>query len=295
MREVDGPAISPPETEKVGRMGRSGRASTTIVAIFGLAAGIAPATAQFGRIFGDPPRPPGNVPNRPPVQDDRFMPPTYYPQNPQQVAPAPPQVAPAPPPAQQGAIQSEPLAPPPGLPPQSAAAPPGQAVPLRPGPAGPAPADSVPRPGEEVVIAPPAIKIVNPTAVFAGLDKITGRITKFDVAINETVQFGALQVTPRVCYTRPPTETQNTDSFVQVDEITLQGEVKRIFSGWMFAASPGLHGVEHPIYDVWLTDCKGGAPPVAQVQAPAPAPAPPRQRSPQRPPPPPPPRFAPPR
>ena len=210
---------------------------------------------------------------------------------------------PAPPPAQ-GGIQSQPLAPPPGLPSQPAAGPaaqplpppnaPGQPALLRPGPAGPAP-ESAPRPGEEVVTAPPAQKIVNPTAVFSGLDKITGRITAFDVAINETVQFGALQVTPRVCYTRPPTETQNTDAFVQVDEITLQGEVKRIFSGWMFAASPGLHGVEHPIYDVWLTDCKGGAPPVVQVQAPAPAPAPARQpRSPQRPPQPPQ-RFGPPR
>jgi hypothetical protein len=101
------------------------------------------------------------------------------------------------------------------------------------------------------------------------------------------VQFGALQVTPRVCYTRPPTDTPNTDAFVEVDEVTLQGEVKRIFTGWMFAASPGLHGVEHPIYDVWLTDCKGGASaPVAEVQpAPAPArnPAPARQPAPQRP------------
>jgi len=259
-----------------------------LLAIFGLAAGIMPAAAQFGGIFGPPPRPPSNVPSRPPVQDDRFMP--QYPQYPQQVPPASPQVAPAPPPPQspQSGIQSQPLAPPPGLP---AAVPPGP-----PGPAGPAaPAGpnvgpgqrQPPQPGDEVVTAPPVQKIVNPTAVFSGLDKITGRITAFDVAINETVQFGALQVTPRACYTRPPTETQNTDAFVQVDEITLQGEVKRIFSGWMFAASPGLHGVEHPIYDVWLTDCKGGAPPVAQAQAPAPAPAPPaRQRSPQRPPPP---------
>jgi hypothetical protein len=302
---VDGPAISPPE-KKVGGMGRFGRVSTTMVVISGLVGGIAPAVAQFGGIFGDPPRPPGNVPNRPPVQDDRFMPPTY-PQNPQPVAPAPPQFTPAPPPpAQQGGIQSQPLAPPPGLPPQPASAPanqplpppnaPGQPAALRPGPAGPAPADNTARPGEEVVIAPPAQKIVNPTAVFAGLDKITGRITKFDVAINETVQFGALQVTPRVCYTRPPTETQNTDAFVQVDEITLQGEVKRIFSGWMFAASPGLHGVEHPIYDVWLTDCKGGAPPVAQVQAPAaPAPAPARPTRPPPRPQQPPQRFGPPR
>ena len=101
--------------------------------------------------------------------------------------------------------------------------------------------------------------------MFSGLDKITGRIISFDVAINETVQFGALQVTPRVCYSRPPTETPNTDAFVEVDEVTLQGEIKRIFTGWMFAASPGLHAVEHPIYDVWITDCKGGqAPTVAE-------------------------------
>jgi hypothetical protein len=114
----------------------------------------------------------------------------------------------------------------------------------------------------------PAIKIQNPTAVFAGLDKITGRITTFDVRLDETVQFGALQVKPRVCYTRPATESTATDGFIEVAEVTLQGEVKRIFSGWMFAASPGLHGVEHPIYDVWLTGCKGGSTVVANTAAP---------------------------
>jgi hypothetical protein len=90
------------------------------------------------------------------------------------------------------------------------------------------------------------------------------------------VQFGALQVTPRVCYTRPPTETSNTDAFIEVDEVTLQGDVKRIFTGWMYASSPGLHAVEHPIYDVWLTDCKNPAvaaapPPEAPPAAAAPA------------------------
>jgi hypothetical protein len=109
----------------------------------------------------------------------------------------------------------------------------------------------------------PAQKIPNTKAVFAGLDKITGRIISFDVALDETVQFGALQVTPKACYTRPPTETPNTDAFAVVDEVTLQGEVRRIFTGWMFASSPGLHAVEHPIYDVWLTDCKEPTPAVA--------------------------------
>ena len=60
-----------------------------------------------------------------------------------------------------------------------------------------------------------ADKIKNPTAVFSGLDKITGRIVSFEVAIDETVQFGSLQITPRVCYTRPPTEAPQTDTFVR--------------------------------------------------------------------------------
>ncbi len=103
-----------------------------------------------------------------------------------------------------------------------------------------------------------ADRIKHPMAVFAGLDKITGRIIAFDVAIDETVQFGSLQITPRVCYTRPQTEAPNTIGFVEVDEIQEDRKFKRIFSGWMFATSPGLHAVEHPVYDVWLTDCKGG-------------------------------------
>ncbi len=102
---------------------------------------------------------------------------------------------------------------------------------------------------------PPAEKISNQVAVFSGLDKITGRIISFDVYIDETVQFGALQVTPRVCYSRPSTEAPLTDAFVEVDEITLNRKVRRIFSGWMFADSPGLHAVDHAVYDVWLTDC----------------------------------------
>lgn len=102
--------------------------------------------------------------------------------------------------------------------------------------------------------------INNPVAVFSGLDKITGRIITFDVLVNETVQFGALQVTPRNCHTRPPTEPEQTVSFVEIDEITLANKVQRIFSGWMFATSPGLNAVEHPVYDVWLIDCKTSLP-----------------------------------
>ncbi len=96
----------------------------------------------------------------------------------------------------------------------------------------------------------------NKVAEFSGLDKITGRIISFDVYVNETVQFGALQVTPRVCYSRPASETPKTTSFIEVDEITLDRKIRRIFTGWMFADSPGLNAVEHPVYDVWLKNCK---------------------------------------
>ncbi|WP_027057084.1 DUF2155 domain-containing protein [Mesorhizobium loti] len=117
-----------------------------------------------------------------------------------------------------------------------------------PAPAAPAPAAPAASAGSD--------RITNPVAEFAGIDKITGRIITFDVYIDETVQFGALQVTPRVCYSRPQTEEPKTDSFVEVDEITLDRKIRRIFTGWMFAESPGLNAVEHAVYDVWLKECK---------------------------------------
>ncbi|AXV15063.1 DUF2155 domain-containing protein [Neorhizobium sp. SOG26] len=101
-----------------------------------------------------------------------------------------------------------------------------------------------------------AARISNAVAVFKGIDKITGRITTFDVYVDETVQYGALQVTPKVCYSRDESEAQRVDGFIEVDEITLDRKIRRIFSGWMFADSPGLNAVEHPIYDIWLTGCK---------------------------------------
>ena len=309
------------------------------IALTGLAALLAatalplapPARAQIGNIFSDPPpRPPGAIPrgNQPQPDDEEEVP--ELPQG--RVLPAPNRPLPGqgiPPP---GSVQSQPLAPPPGttvipqnVPPSIAVAPPqpGQGVAVAPPGAPPLPGlppgqrqpKGVPgspatlQPGDEVVTEPPAQKIVNKKASFSGLDKITGRIINFDEDIGETVQFGALRVKTDACYTRPATEAANTDAFVEVDEITLQGEVKRIFSGWMYAASPGLHGVEHPIYDIWLTDCKGPdttivtaapteppkpAPPPVQKRAapkqpPRPPPPPPQQQTQQQQPPPPPP------
>src|SRR4030088_628402 len=267
-----------------------------------------PARAQIGNIFSDPaPRPPGNIPrggNQQLPDDEEEVP--QLPQRrllPTPHRPLPGKGVPAP-----GAVQSQPLAPPPGTtiipqntPPGIAVAPPqpGQGVAVAPPATNPLPGlqpgqrqpKGVPQspatlqPGDEVVAEPPAQKIVNKKASFSGLDKITGRIINFDEDIGETVQFGALRVKTDACYTRPETEAANTDAFVEVDEITLQGEVKRIFSGWMFAASPGLHGVEHPIYDIWLVDCKVPDMTVvnaAPVEPPKPPPPPAQKPPPQK-------------
>jgi len=246
--------------------------------------GASAAFAQFGFIFGDPPpRPPGQVPggggyNGPGGRGATPQQPRQYPPPPQY----PPQNYPPPP---GGGAQNRPLLDPnaprggrpaPNAPPATAAAP------------------AAPPPPDDEIIGPPTRRIVHPTAHFSGLDKITGRIINFPVDIGETVQFGALQLTTRACYTRPAEEAANTDAFVEVDEVTLQGEVKRIFTGWMFASSPGLHAVEHPIYDIWITDCKApltkvaeDPPPVvppAQAQRPAQRPqGTPQQRAPQAP------------
>jgi hypothetical protein len=285
-----------------------GRRTTVAAIAAAVAMGlVVPAAAQFGWIFGDPPRPPSNVPGGRPQQQ-----PQPYPQQPDYPPPPanypPANYPPAPdyqPGGQPPGVQSRPLPPPSGaaldpaprelLPPPPGAgldpspraplpggAPTNLAPNLPPGPAprgprGQQPADTSPQPGDEVITEPPSQRIVNKSALFSGLDKITGRIISFDVAIGETVQFGALQVTPRTCFTRPTTETQNTDAFIEVEEVTLQGEVRRIFTGWVFAASPGLHAVEHPIYDIWLTDCKNPvvvAEPVAPTPTPAAAPPP---------------------
>jgi hypothetical protein len=100
-----------------------------------------------------------------------------------------------------------------------------------------------------------AERIANPMALFAGLDKITGTIITFEVPIDGTKQFGSLVVRPRICYSRSPEEEPKTTSFVEVEEVAANNAARRIFTGWMFAESPGLNAVEHPVYDVWLTAC----------------------------------------
>src|SRR5215831_16015469 len=183
--------------------------------------GAVPAGAQFFNpleaLFGPPPRPPSSVPGRQPGPQqqgypsypDQRYPEPHYPDQ-----PYPGQARESPP----AGVQSQPLPPPEGA---AAGIDPSLAAGERQSRGAPQPADIPPPPGDESIAEPPSQKIANKSAMFSGLDKITGRIIAFDAAVGETVQFGALQVTPRVCYTRPPTETSNTDAFIEVDEVTL--------------------------------------------------------------------------
>jgi len=98
--------------------------------------------------------------------------------------------------------------------------------------------------------------IKNKVAVFAALNKITARISHLEVPLNSEVEFGALTIIPRVCNTRPPTEPPSTTSFIEVQETKLDGSKRKLFTGWVFAENPGVHAVEHPVFDVWLTSCK---------------------------------------
>ena len=119
-----------------------------------------------------------------------------------------------------------------------------------------------------------AERIANPIALFAGLDKITGVTTTFEIPIGEERRFGGVIVRPEVCYTRPVTEQPKTTSFVRVDQVEMDNSSKPIFSGWMFAESPGLNAMEHATYDVWLTGCRDPhAPPPAVETGPAPDPS----------------------
>ncbi len=101
-------------------------------------------------------------------------------------------------------------------------------------------------------------------AVFGGLDKVTAKVIQFEAKLGEPVDYGTLQLIVRSCHKKPPEETPQTSTYVEIREHDIDhpenvGQTP-IFKGWMFAESPALHALEHPVYDVWLIDCKIPAP-----------------------------------
>ena len=109
------------------------------------------------------------------------------------------------------------------------------------------------------------------TLTLRGLDKITGRPTDITAPIGKPVTFATLTITVRSCYSTPPSEPPETSAFVQIEDRRPDQPVRKVFSGWMYASSPGLNGMEHPLYDVWVITCRGGASAPTAVAASGPA------------------------
>ncbi len=100
--------------------------------------------------------------------------------------------------------------------------------------------------------------IARPAAKLQGLDKVTARTSTFTIAVGETKVFGSLRVTLRACRENPPIEPPEAAAFLEVVENKPGEKAEAVFSGWMFASSPALSAMEHPIYDVWVLSCTGG-------------------------------------
>jgi hypothetical protein len=136
-----------------------------------------------------------------------------------------------------------------------------------------APATVAPESGAPTDAPPPPLATAPGTVLMLrGLDKITGRPTDIAAPIGKEVRFATLTITARYCYSTPASETPETSAFLQIEDHRADQGAKRIFSGWMYASSPGLHGMEHPLYDVWVINCSNGAPntPVAAMRSAAP-------------------------
>lgn len=116
---------------------------------------------------------------------------------------------------------------------------------------------------DEAVAPPPATPVgPPPNAVLElrALDKITGKASIITAPLNKPVHFATLTITARTCYSTPPSETPETSAFLQIDDHRPDQSERRAFSGWMYASSPGLNSLQHPLYDVWVISCMTSAP-----------------------------------
>lgn len=94
-----------------------------------------------------------------------------------------------------------------------------------------------------------------PIAVLRGLDKVTARVTTLNAPVGEPIRFGALEITVRTCDKRPPEEPPESAAFLEISEGREGKPRVELFNGWMFASSPALSAMDHPVYDVWVLDC----------------------------------------
>ena len=104
-------------------------------------------------------------------------------------------------------------------------------------------------------------------AVLQGLDKTTARVSTIEAPLDRPARFGTLQIVVRACHKKPPTETPESAAFLEIVDIRPDSPAIPVFTGWMFASSPSVSAMEHPVYDVWVIDCRAIAPPEADPEA----------------------------
>ena len=105
----------------------------------------------------------------------------------------------------------------------------------------------------------PASVVAQDIAVLQGLNKITARVSTIEAPIDEVVRFGTLDITVRRCSKRPPEETPESTAYLEIRERRSGERSVELFAGWMFASSPAASSMEHPVYDVWVIDCKNAS------------------------------------
>lgn len=104
-------------------------------------------------------------------------------------------------------------------------------------------------------------------AVLQGLDKTTARVSTFEAPVDGSAKFGTLRIVARACHKKPPTETPESAAFLEIVDERPDSPSIGVFTGWMFASSPALSAMEHPVYDVWVIDCRKGLMPVEPIPA----------------------------
>lgn len=120
------------------------------------------------------------------------------------------------------------------------------------------------------LIASPAYAVMEdyPSVKLQGLDKSVGRTVTFEAKVGSTIQYGPLFIKIHACRKAPPIEKPESASFLQIWEVPPGSDKSEwVFSGWMFASSPALSAMDHPVYDVWVLDCLGREEPNAEAQA----------------------------
>ena len=93
-------------------------------------------------------------------------------------------------------------------------------------------------------------------AQLQALDKITARVSRLDAKVDQPITFGSLTIVVKACRMAPPEDTPESAAFLQIWDRKPGEDSQWVYSGWMFASSPAVAAMDHPVYDIWVVDCK---------------------------------------